>query len=199
MSPPIIGYRAWRVEGNDLRSVFVGDSVWTVGERMVAECLPQAAWYGRPISHAAPDQKCACGIYARTTLAGIFDELWLAGMAKAHSVVVGAVAMFGNTYHGKNGPHVIRAQHAQPICLLASDAWYPMQLPDDPEQDLQAWRDMLERVSQRYGLPIVPRTGIEQYAAEFGEPLSTTEDARVTHTVAEPRWRTWWPWGLGFS
>jgi hypothetical protein len=194
---PIVGYRAWSVVDSELRSLFVEQSVWPAGERMVAECLPHRL-HGQPMPHDAPCQQCECGIYARTTLPGIFDEIWMRGMVKSPDTVVGAVLLFGVTYHGKSGPHVIRAQYAQPICLMASDAWYPMQLPDDPEQNLAAWRGMLGRVSQRYGLPVVPRTSIEQYAAEFGEPLCTTEDERVTRTHEEPRWRAWWQ-GLGLA
>jgi hypothetical protein len=195
MSAPIVGYRAWTVVDGDLRSLFVEHSVWPAGERMVAECFPHRL-HGQPPPHDSPCQQCDCGIYARTTLLGIFDEIWLRGLVKSPDTVVGAVLLYGVTYHGKSGPHVIRAQYAQPLCLLAEDAWYPLRLTDDGI-DLQAWREMLERVSRRYGLPVVRRNSIEQYAAEFGEPLCTAEDERVTHASADPRWRSWWPWGLG--
>lgn len=190
---PIVGYRAWRVVGDELSSLFVEQIAWPAGERMVAECMPHRL-HSQPAPHDAPCQQCDCGIYARTTLPGIFDELWRRGMA-SRDTVVGAVLMFGVTYHGKSGPHVIRAQYAQPLCLLADDAWYPFRAPDEPVAHLQEWRAVLGRVSQRYGLPVVGRSSIEQYAAEFGEPLCTAEDERVTPWSAEPRWRNWWLWG----
>jgi hypothetical protein len=203
MSPPIIGYRAWRVVGDyRLQSVFTL-ARWPVRDRMEAECrLPNTAISLAPTtSHTAPSLECSCGIYARTTLAGIFDELWRGGMAGEHSVIVGAVAMFGSTFHGKAHPHTIRAQYAQPICLLAPDAWYPFRTPvetlSEPPTDLDmtGWRSTLYRVSEQHGLPIVARSGIEKYAAEFGEPLRSVGDERVTRAAEEPRWRSWWPWG----
>jgi hypothetical protein len=201
MSPPIVGYRTWRVVDSDLRSVFVmPEAVWPAGQRMVAECLPHRL-HGQPMPHDAPCQQCDCGIYARTTLAGIFDELWRGGMAGEHSIIVGAVAMFGSTFHGKAHPHTIRAQYARPICLLAPDAWYPFRTPvetlSEPPTDLDmtGWLSTLDRVSEQYGLPIVARSDIEKYAAEFGEPLRSAGDERVTRAAEEPRWRSWWPWG----
>jgi hypothetical protein len=190
MSPPIIGYRAWRVEGDTLRSVF-RDALWTVGGRMGAVCIPSV---GTDQRHPAPYAECDCGIYARTTLDGIFVELWDRAIVGDTSVIIGAVAMFGSTYHGKSNPHVIRAQYAQPICLLAMDAWYPARGYHEHAPDIQAWEARLQRVAQRYGLPLIPRSGIAKYAAEFGEPLSAPADERVTDNPDEPRWRCW-PWG----
>jgi hypothetical protein len=61
--------------------------------------------------------------------------------------------------------------------------------------DMTRWRNTLDRVSEQYGLPIVARSGIEKYAVEFGEPLRSVGDERVTRAAEEPRWRSWWPWG----
>jgi hypothetical protein len=187
---PIVGYRAWNVGSTGALCSLFNEAIWLVGKPLTAKCL------GVPPNHEAPCSWCQCGIYARTTLDGIFAEVWSRGLARSPDSVIGAVLLFGNTYHGKSEPQVVRAQYAQPVCLLAEDTWYPMQVPDEPYADILAWRAGLEMASERYLLPIVPRSGIAQYAAEFGEPLVAHEDERVAPMQYEPRWRSWWPrWG----
>jgi hypothetical protein len=191
MSAPIVGYRAWRVdELGRLLSIFEFVT-WPVGAQLVAECR-QPIMTGRHPDHAAPYGPCRCGIYARTTLAGIFDELWRGSISTVQDPVIGVATMYGSTYHGTSKAQTIRAEYAQPLCLLTEDAWYPFR--SRGEVDMVRWRTLLERASQRYGLPIIPRSGIEHYAAEYGEQIGTTGDSTYT-LPAEPRWRAWWPWG----
>jgi len=53
---PIIGYRAWQFDGNNLRSL--NGQPWSPGKALVGSCRRPSA------DHTVPRQDCSCGVYA---------------------------------------------------------------------------------------------------------------------------------------
>lgn len=136
---PIVGFRAWRPRLH-------GESL-----RLVS-LYRDAPWNGnRPTTascdirsnHAAPALRCTCGLYACHSLraAALYVDVT--------DVVFGAVLGWGRVYLHENG---WRAQHAQVLCFTS------IGLPREEEI----------RVAAAAGLPLLPSSGVETYAAEFG-------------------------------
>lgn len=136
---PIVGFRCWKAR-------------LTNGRVRLTSVYKDAPWDAhRPIDavcdlrtkHAAPSLRCSCGLYACYSL----REAVLQGFGA--EVVFGAVIGWGRVFLHENG---WRAQTAQVVCFT------PIGLPR--EEDVA--------VAAAAGLPLVPSSAVETYAAEFG-------------------------------
>jgi len=95
---PITAWRSWSVK--NLKLIAIGtDYKWEPMKKMEAECVHH--------SHAAPTEKCTCGIWAFKSL-----DLLLPAIAGYSNVsAIGSVSIWGNVIETENG---YRAQYAYP-------------------------------------------------------------------------------------
>ncbi|MDB5065954.1 MAG: hypothetical protein JWM18_2388 [Chloroflexi bacterium] len=155
-------------------------SVWPAGQVVEAACMSSAY---EPPTHRAPLDGCRCGLYARTTLDGCFDEypyypVYGYSMPTRAFMATGAVLMWGITLRGRR---VIRSQYSRVLCLTERpDIWASRTGPLFPSaivtETVAARHQTLEAICREYGVPMVPFRSMERYVAEFGE-LSERPDA----------------------
>ncbi|HEV2813789.1 MAG TPA: hypothetical protein VGW10_11115 [Solirubrobacteraceae bacterium] len=144
---PIVGYRAWRVDGDALvpwSAARAGAAAWTAGVNQ-AVCLHLGAHPGR----VPPVAECSCGLYA---LARSTDER----LRPAHEAV-GAIAAWGDVEVHASG---FRAQYAAVVALAL------------PERCDGAHAAGLGAAARRYGVPVVPADGLVDTALEYGRPIA---------------------------
>jgi hypothetical protein len=111
---PVVGWRVWLVTRHEdnfrLRSVLY-PTPWLPREPMIGTCAPGRP--GRHVRHAAPAERCSCGVYASASLEealGYFDG-HAPGCETAVYRVVGRVSLWGTVVEGDRG---WRASHAYP-------------------------------------------------------------------------------------
>jgi hypothetical protein len=136
---PIVGFRCWKARTAN-------------GSVRLTSIYKDAPWNARGpndaacdlgTQHTAPSLRCSCGLYACYSLReaayrSIGDE-----------IVFGAVLGWGRVYLHENG---WRAQTAQVVCFTSIG--------------LPRVRDLA--VAAAAGLPLLPSSSVETYAAEFG-------------------------------
>jgi hypothetical protein len=104
----LIGWRVWCLvrtrDGVRLASV-IEDDVWPLGRALVACCRAHG-------DHEAPNESCACGIYAARDPATVWT--YLRGRDEPRTVrrVLGRVALWGRVVEHEHG---WRASHAYPV------------------------------------------------------------------------------------
>lgn len=163
----VVGYRAWRVDGQD--------RLWPISDRRRpwqpgindarCNCSVQgaASFHGswpdgdrmlepQP-EHEAPDADCTCGLcsWRRPRSGWALDHRLATG-----SMVCGAVASWGRLQVHGDG---FRAEHACVVALA-----YPPETRVDEVQKL-------EQVAVRYRVELVPLDRLEQAASRHGSPL----------------------------
>jgi hypothetical protein len=150
---------------------------WPAGQ--VAEALCMCSPH-EPAKHPAPDERCRCGLHARTTLDGCTEEYpyypvhgyWAYRTSPASGLMtMGAVLMWGTILRGRR---VIRAESARVLCLTERpDPWSPRSGTNDPSrisaEMVESRRRTLEQVCVAYGVPMVPYASVARYASEFGD------------------------------
>lgn len=156
IAEPIIGLRAWTLRGGFLGSSYPGryrlGVHWPAREKFTANCEQDVRFSLYEKSHAAPAEKCSCGIYACQR------ELEIQYSADSGPFVWGRVALWGRVVeHGRGW----RAQYAYPVSLVLVNAphngHYPgMTAQAEPQsmwnpEVLEEARGML---AMRYGIPV---------------------------------------------
>lgn len=99
---PILGWRAWKVEGGRLYSTVWG-SLWPERARLEATCGlgGRSSPGGLRGMHDAPSLRCQCGIYA---LKAREDALYLADQIIAPDVAaIGRVSLWGRVVETQRG------------------------------------------------------------------------------------------------
>jgi hypothetical protein len=139
---PVAGYRQWRMQGTELRSVHTWDR-WRPGP-MTALCHA-----GAPHTEPAPVQGCSCGFYAR------YAPFARTASAGTPDLVAGAVALWGRL---ELHPHGIRAEHAQTLALAL-----PV-LPGPKRRRVLA-------VAEAMGVPAVPARQLRAVAERQASPV----------------------------
>jgi hypothetical protein len=153
---PVIGFRQWRLVGDELRSLAC-DERWPEPTR-VARCL--VADHG---DEAPPVADCTCGIYAwyvprpRTASAGTPDY------------VSGAVVLWGGIELHITG---MRAERCRIVAL---------ELPFYGRK-----RARVLAAARRLGVAAVPHRGLQAAAAEHGAALPQTLHPRSVPVVVGP-------------
>ena len=138
---PIVGYRAWRIDGGVLVPWSMGVAgAWEPGAN-TARCVFHA-------EHRAPVAQCSCGLYA---LADASDE-----RLRPDHEAVGAIVAWGDVEVHRTG---FRAELAAIVALALPDRVRPAH-----EQDLRL-------AAARYGVPLVPADRLVEAACEHGRPI----------------------------
>lgn len=147
---PLVGFRAWKIDGRTLRSVWQTTETWAEPGSVKAECFVRRGCMmyvppptGSPSAHPSPDGACTCGIYA-------YYRMEEARTEKAHCW--GAIIAWGRIVECERG---FKAQCARSIALLEPD---PDSMPES-----------VATIAERYELPVLPLAELEQYAHMFGE------------------------------
>lgn len=98
LTEPLVGWRAWKVDGNTLRPVAHdrGEG-WLPGVAMEAKCYSCSP---------APSERCSCGLYAADELGGIQYSSGL--------IAYGQVALWGKVVQHSHG---YRAQFGYPLWI----------------------------------------------------------------------------------
>jgi hypothetical protein len=116
-----IGWRAWLIDERELLLVSVAHTTtWVPRQRLEATCSRR---------HKAPEQSCACGIYAARTLGHLRTQGY-----HAHGVL-GEVKLWGTIVEATSG---FRAEFAYPSRLF---------LP------YERWQ-LAKSLRERYGVPV---------------------------------------------
>jgi hypothetical protein len=153
---PVIGFRQWRLAGDELCSLNC-DERWTTATRE-AHCL--VADHG---DETAPVGDCTCGLYAwyvprpRTSAAGTRDY------------VSGAVVLWGEIEMHVTG---MRAQFCRVVAL---------ELPLYGRK-----RARVLAAARALGVAAVPHRALRAAAAEHGAELTQTQHPRSVPVVAGP-------------
>jgi hypothetical protein len=150
-------------------SSVVYDVAWQPGETLVAECLRQRRAARRPwrkerLTHAAPEERCQCGIYAIDDpfeLGSYLDSRY-ADRDGAHRIV-GRVSLWGTVVESERG---WRASHAYP-------AHFYVPLPR--ERCDRAEAEAIAAGLAEYGVPIEVVT--EQATPDLLEALAPRAEA----------------------
>lgn len=163
----VIGYRAWRADGEGLLwPLYSRRDPWLPGIN-TARC--HRSWqtrlalrwlwgerhqrvFGPATRHSAPAQDCACGLYTwRRPGRRWYEHPALCTPPR----IVGAVASWGRIQVHADG---FRAEHACVVVLA-----YP-----DAQSDA---RDQLRDIATRYRVDLVALSDLEQAASRYGSPL----------------------------
>ncbi len=169
---PLVGWRVWDVValGGGLRlcsPLYL--STWPLRQELVAECRPRAEdaltllQSGR-FSHASPDAKCGCGIYAGESPAqavAYLSRFFKSHRNAAHRVL-GRVSLWGSVLESERG---WRASHAYPARVY---------IP------VPTRRRLLGGLKR----PRLSATDIALGLAEYGVPVELVECA-TAHELAE--------------
>jgi hypothetical protein len=139
---PVVGYRQWRMQDGELRSVYTLDR-WKPGP-MTALCRAKAA---HPLPPPASD--CSCGFYARYT------PVPRTASAGTPDLVAGAVLLWG---HLELHAHGMRAEQVALVALA---------LPVLPGPKRSRVRSMAEA----YGVPAVRPRDLAATALRQGRPV----------------------------
>jgi hypothetical protein len=139
---PVAGYRQWRMEEGELRSVHTGDR-WRAGP-MTARCH-----LGTQHTEPPPVPDCSCGFYARYTP---FARTASAGTP---DLVAGAVALWG---HLELHPHGMRGEHVQLLALA---------LPVLPGPK----RRRVTELARALGVPALPARRLREAAERQARPI----------------------------
>jgi hypothetical protein len=183
-SGPLLGWRLWRLQGEDLCSWAV-DNRWEPGPNR-ARCLPM----GLQGCGSPPGRHCECGFWA------LWSPLDCLAMARTPLeppwLVMGVVAGWGMVaLHGQEG---FRAERASVLCLFTDWPWSARVPGPSENRFLTWWRGSasrrlwsalgvrqdpdprrlprLETIASRYGVPLISmaaalRLGVLQ---EWGVP-----------------------------
>lgn len=155
---PLLAYRAFRADAYarlHARNCFC---VWDPGVNR-ARCVIGGI-------HRAPLHTCKCGFYGRFDSAHVheFDDYPRQEKHTGFVYVLGAVALWGQVEVHADGA---RAEYAAIVALARPDA---AALRADPEAD--AYLALLDRVADRYDVPLVPRASLEFEALRWGDPVT---------------------------
>lgn len=153
---PVVGYRGWRL-GQDGRLAplgWEGAPAWQPG---INQALCQAHLLsGRRSSHAAPDSRCRCGLYALRSVRTHGLQLYRDATIRP-PVAVGAIAAWGAIEAHRTG---FRAQYACVLALAVHKKMTPYE------------RATVERAGERYGVPVVQWRGpLETESLRHASPL----------------------------
>jgi hypothetical protein len=146
---PVVAFRSWRLAGERLMSPFI-PCRWE-GAVMHAECYDAnrrltrgVGWLAEP--HAAPDERCQCGIYGYNTpgpRSWFGEAYWCEGVVSTWGRIV---------VHGDG----FRAEHARVEALAVPEAVPPR------------GAGHVRRAAAALGLPVIPHGELEAFAAELG-------------------------------
>ncbi|MET0600535.1 MAG: hypothetical protein ABW167_00955 [Baekduia sp.] len=99
----VVGYRAWNLNGGQIKPIGAGDDVWKGGEEVRASCKNGGL-------HVSPDSECECGLYA-------WHDFERVKANANESQVFGAVQAWGRIEVHSDG---FRSEFMRP-CMLAYD------------------------------------------------------------------------------
>ncbi|HEY3766459.1 MAG TPA: hypothetical protein VGL44_14965 [Gaiellales bacterium] len=155
---PVVGWRLWTlavVDGRARLASHVSPSVWEPGCELVASCEvrrrpPLAPWRLLPTGHAAPAERCTCGVHAMGVIGALGTYLpqanrpysWMRPVVRQ---VVGRVSLWGLVVEGARGWRGARAYPAE--------LWLPQADVDGHEfTDTQAEGFAIDLAD--YGVPV---------------------------------------------
>lgn len=169
---PLIGYRIWRMDDEELLlRGCVHTQEWPVEEDATAICLRSRRYTHHPYyaekphkPNYVPVKGCGCGFY------GYFDYEFLqrsrAPGGQRLMSLRGVVIGWGK---GLLAEHGWRAKHARPVALLhwperRRNVHEPFHESD--EEDCHLWNGIAMRIAERYNVPYV-RTAAELEEAAY--------------------------------
>ncbi len=139
---PVVGYRQWRMQDGELRSVHTGDR-WKAGP-MTARCHA-----GTSHTEPPPVAECSCGFYAR------YSPFARTASAGTPELVAGAILLWGRL---ELHAHGMRGEQAQIVALA---------LPVLPGRK----RRRVAEIARAYGVPGVPARTLREVAERQGAPI----------------------------
>lgn len=152
----IIGFRSWKIfstTGNLIGPV--SKIVWPYDRALEAHCedigILESSKVNEP--HTTPGELCPCGIYAYHSL----DDA-LANFSTNDHSLVGVGAFWGRISVHTNG---FKAQYGRVLALA-----------DHKEENRKVgWPKLLNQMTEKYQIPVIPLDLLEPYGLTFGEPL----------------------------
>lgn len=164
----VVGYRVWSIDPfGRLRPQSVDKRPWLAGEN-VAQCDKRdtggwltLSWntFGpvdppAPEGHKAPAKGCDCGLYARFNPEDVTALTYDSDASKV--CVAGSVIAWGDVQVHADG---MRAEKAQITALATTTDMTPEVL------------ELVGRVAERYGVPLVPMELLRHEALMHGAPV----------------------------
>lgn len=152
----VIGYRTWKVDPDTLDLIGpISKIPWPYADKLEAKCETLTV---REDEHArdphdTPGSVCPCGIYAFHNLRHAIHTHGGNSMA-----MIGVGAFWGRIVVHTNG---FKSQYGRILALA-----------DHKEHDRKlGWPAILEGVTSRYNIPVIPVDLLEPYGLTYGEPL----------------------------
>lgn len=172
---PVVGWRLWIGEGEDLLSWAV-DYSWVPGEN-IAQCLAPH----QPRCIKVPGTVCQCGFWA------VWSPKWsvtrAVDLSPKGAYVWGLVQGWGTVaIHGTEG---FRAERAKVLCLFTDRPWNTVAKPLAKRVALGIFykealaRSELVVIARRYAVPLLPLRLAADYGLlrEFGVPSHQISEA----------------------
>ncbi len=160
LAGPILGWRVWRIAvDGELVSAYT-PAGWPARAPIVARC------YEHPGQHEAPDEQCACGVYA-------CDDA-NAALFYAHrsgSAVVGRTKLWGRVVEHEAG---WRAERSYP-----ESVYVPREHFEETADDVAA------HLARRYGVPVYV---VEELRSVIASPPGEPVAPRDIPMPALPEW-----------
>lgn len=162
---PVVGFRSWtvNVEANTLDSR-LAKTPWPAEEKMMARCIDFGFTRredGVPLYHPAPQAGCTCGLWGYHEL-----EEAIENFSSYSHCLVGAAVYWGERLQVHTTG--FKAQYGRIVAL--ADHHAELQSRVRQHRDLD-WTDRLERIVERYHVPVVPLEDLEAYALTYGSKL----------------------------
>jgi hypothetical protein len=180
---PVVGWRVWSLQevGGRVRlASHISPSVWEPGRELVAECevrrrAPLAPWHTRPTGHAAPAERCTCGVHGVSRVGLLATYLPVANrpyswMRPVVRQAIGRVALWGEVVEGARGWRA--------ACAYPAELWLPQ--VDGNDQDVPEVEAIAANLAD-YGVPVHVCDGrsvrevVAALAAGSGGLASTTD------------------------
>ncbi len=180
---PVVGWRVWSLAeaGGRVRlASHISPSVWEPGQELVAACearrrAPLAPWQTRPTGHAAPAERCTCGVHAVSRVGLLATYLPVANrpyswMRPVVRQAIGRVSLWGEVVEGARGWRA--------ACAYPAELWLPQ--VDGNDQDVPEVEAIAADLAD-YGVPVhvcdglSVRAVVAELATGSGGLASTTD------------------------
>lgn len=174
-SGAVLGYRGWHVKPGGYLQGPVSQQRWPENGPLHAACKPIALGkrgsnlLRKMTPHKTPDSECGCGIYA-------FHEF--SDSIKSYSnnrvSVIGPGLFWGSIELHTAG---FKAEFGRPLAICSD-------FKDDDDRFgaskvlrlIGEWEEMLEAVTGRYRIPLLPVDLVEEYALTWAKPIGIEYD-----------------------
>lgn len=146
----VVGFRQWKIEGNNLLPIGYGTGTWNRGEEVRAICSQAVKSNGGEVLHPPeeiPSASCECGLYAYHAYRNLTTTISKDGRVAGMVIARGAIQVYRDGF---------RSEYAKPVLLFWNDA------ADGP---------VIREVAAKLGIDSVPAQDIEKVIPRYGAPL----------------------------